>query len=166
MSMNKTALACLVAGSLLGSGWAADSASKHAPYSKTGPALKKPTRREPIGMTESARKIYELQWGVKGMSAQLAESGQLVRFSYQVTDPSKAAILNDKASSPYLLDEKAHAVLQVPTMEKVGQLRQSNSPESGKSYWMVFSNKGYIVKPGHQVSVVIGRFRVDKLVVE
>jgi hypothetical protein len=117
-------------------------------------------------MTESARKIYELQWGVSRMSAQLAESGQLVRFSYQVTDATKAAILNDKASSPYLLDEKAHAVLQVPTMEKVGQLRQSNSPENGKSYWMVFSNKGYIVKPGHQVSVVIGRFRVDKLVVE
>jgi hypothetical protein len=164
--MNRTALACLLAGSLLGSGWAADSASKQASHSTAVPASKKPARRDPPGMTESARKIYELQWGVSRMSAQLAESGQLVRFSYQVTDATRAAILNDKASSPYLLDEKAHAVLQVPTMEKVGQLRQSNTPENGKSYWMVFSNKGYIVKPGHQVSVVIGRFRVDKLVVE
>jgi hypothetical protein len=172
--MSKTALACLLAGTLLGSGWAAQSAGppgsaatgRPATSIKKVPSSTKPARREGPGITESARKIYELQWGVNRMSAQLAESGQLVRFSYQVTDAAKAAILNDKASSPYLLDEKAHAVLQVPTMEKVGPLRQSNSPENGKSYWMVFSNKGYIVKPGHQVSIVVGHFRVDKLIVE
>jgi hypothetical protein len=50
-------------------------------------------------------------------------------------------------------------------MEKV-RLRQSMTPENGKTYWMVFSNKGNHVKAGHQVSVVIGQVRIDGLVVQ
>ncbi len=53
-----------------------------------------------------------------------------------------------------------------PTLEKVGQLRQSSTPEPGKSYWMAFSNPGRRVKRGDRVDVVIGQFRADKLVVE
>jgi hypothetical protein len=57
-------------------------------------------------------------------------------------------------------------VLKVPVMEKVGPLRQAFAPEVGKEYWMVFSNKGDVVKKGERVSVVVGSFRVDGLVVE
>jgi len=38
--------------------------------------------------------------------------------------------------------------------------------ENGKTYWMAFSNKGSLVKPGHRVSVVIGPVRIDGLIVE
>jgi hypothetical protein len=100
------------------------------------------------------------------MSVKLAESGQLVRFNYRVTDAVKAGVLHDKAASPYLLDEKVHAVLQVPVMEKVGPLRQATAAETGKTYWMAFSNKGNLVKAGHRVSVMIGQVRVDGLVVQ
>jgi len=65
-----------------------------------------------------------------------------------------------------MLDAKARVSLQVPTMEKVGPLRQSMAPENGKIYWMVFSNKGNLVKAGHRVSVAIGQFRVDGLIVQ
>jgi hypothetical protein len=51
-------------------------------------------------------------------------------------------------------------------MDKIGKLRQSSTPEAGKSYWMAFSNKGRLVKRGHRVSVVIGKFRADGLVVD
>lgn len=118
------------------------------------------------GMPESARGYYAMTWGVDQMSAKLAESGQLVRFSYRVIDAAKAKVLQDKASNPNLLDEAAHVVLVVPVMEKVGPLRQTMSAENGKSYWMVFSNKGNMVKSGHRVSVVIGAFRVDGLIVQ
>ena len=117
-------------------------------------------------MAESAKQYYRMTWGVDQLSAKLAESGQLVRFNYRVVDAVKAAPLNNRASSPQMLDEKAHAVLTVPTMEKVGPLRQSMAPENGKNYWMVFSNKGNYVKPGHHVSVLIGQVRVDGLVVQ
>jgi hypothetical protein len=116
-------------------------------------------------MPESARRYYANTWGVDQLSAQLAESGQLVRFSYRIVDIALARPLLDKASSPSMLDERAHAVLAVPTMEKVGPLRQSGAPAAGKVYWVLFSNKGDVVRAGDRVSVVIGSFRVDGLVV-
>jgi hypothetical protein len=118
------------------------------------------------GMPASARQFYATTWGVDELSVKLAESGQLVRFNYRVIDKAKAAPLNSRASSPEMLDEVAHVVLQVPTMEKVGPLRQSMTPEEGKVYWILFSNKGEFVKAGHQVSVVIGPVRIDGLVVQ
>ncbi len=117
-------------------------------------------------MPESARQFYAMTYGVDQLWAKVAESGQLVRFNYRVLDAAKAAPLNDRASTPYMFDEQVHAVLQVPTMEKVGPLRQAMPPENGKSYWIVFSNKGNLVKAGHRVSVAIGQFRVDGLIVQ
>jgi hypothetical protein len=75
-------------------------------------------------------------------------------------------MLNDKKQAPYLTDERAGVKLVVPQMEKVGQLRQSSTPEAGKSYWMAFSNKGRLVKRGDRVQVVIGNFRAIGLLVQ
>jgi hypothetical protein len=57
-------------------------------------------------------------------------------------------------------------VLVVPSLEKVGQLRQSGTPEAGRTYWMAFSNKGRLVKRGDRVNVVIGQFRAQGLVAD
>jgi hypothetical protein len=56
--------------------------------------------------------------------------------------------------------------LVVPTMEKIGQLRQTAAPEAGRSYWMTFSNKGRRVKRGDRVNLLIGQFRADNVVVD
>lgn len=116
-------------------------------------------------MSAHARDHYQLVWGVDSLDVKAVESGQMIRFSYYVVDATKAAQLNDKKNNPFLVDEQARVKLEIPTMEKVGQLRQSSTPEAGKSYWMVFSNKGSIVKPGDRVSVVIGKFKADGLYV-
>jgi hypothetical protein len=57
-------------------------------------------------------------------------------------------------------------MLQVPVMENIGQLRQAVKPETGKEYWMVFSNRGNLVKVGDRVNVIIGTFHADGLMVE
>src|SRR5882724_7970765 len=146
---------------------AATPATPATPAKPATPAAKQhPRHRTAAGMPESARQYYARTWGVDQLSAKLAESGQLVRFNYRVIDAVKAAPLNVRASSPQMLDAKARVSLQVPTMEKVGPLRQSMAPENGKIYWMVFSNKGNYVKPGDRVSVLIGPFRVDGLIVQ
>ena len=41
----------------------------------------------------------------------------------------------------------------------------SNPPIAGHIYWMFFANAGKLVKPGDHVSVAIGEFRTDNLVV-
>jgi hypothetical protein len=104
-------------------------------------------------------------WGIDSLDVRWTESGEVIRFSYRVLDPEKAKVLNDKKNEPSLIDPQAGVKLVVPSLEKVGQLRQSSTPEAGKVYWMAFSNKGRLVKRGHQVDVVIGTFRGEGLVV-
>jgi hypothetical protein len=124
------------------------------------------SRYRPSELSPRAIEHYRLIWGVDSFLVKSAESGQMIRFSYFVRDAKKAEQLNDKKAAPYLIDQRARVSLVIPTMEKVGQLRQSSPPEAGKSYWMLFSNKGNVVKAGDPVSVVIGKFRVDGLVVQ
>lgn len=115
--------------------------------------------------SDKARRLYAADWGIDHIEVRGTSSGQLIRFSYRVVDAKKAAVLDDKKATPHLFDAKAKAVLEIPTMDKIGQLRQSSAPENGKEYWMVFSNKGGHVKPGDRVNIVIGPFHVDGLAV-
>ena len=124
------------------------------------------TRYQPNRFAGRAGSHYKLLWGVDSLGVKWAESGEIIRFSYRVLDADKARVLNDKSAEPSLIDPRAGVKLVVPSMEKIGQLRQSAAPESGKSYWMAFSNKGRLVKRGDRVSVVIGQFRADGLVVD
>jgi len=113
-----------------------------------------------------AQRYYEGVWGVDSLTVKYTESGEIIRFSYRVIDPEKAAALNDKKAEPSLIDPQAGVKLVVPQMEKIGQLRQSSTPIAGKSYWMAFSNSGRRVRPGDRVDVRIGNFHAEGLVVE
>jgi hypothetical protein len=124
------------------------------------------SRYQPDRFAGRAGEYYRLVWGIEALGVKWTESGEVIRFSYRVLDPEKAKTLNDKRSQPSLIDPQAGVQLVVPSMEQIGQLRQSGTPEAGKSYWMAFSNKGRPVKRGHRVSVVIGTFRADGLVVD
>jgi hypothetical protein len=113
-----------------------------------------------------AATYYKVVWGVDSLSVKWGESGEVIRFTYRVLDADRARVLNDKTFEPSLVDPQAGVKLVVPSLENVGQLRQSAPPQDGKSYWMVFSNKGRLVKRGDHVSLVIGPFRADGLVVD
>jgi hypothetical protein len=114
----------------------------------------------------SAMRFYEATWGVAIVGVKAVESGTMLRFSYRVTDAQKAQALNDKKSTPYLYDYNSRARLEVPSMEKVGQLRQSASVQEGQTYWMVFANQQRLVKPGSRVDIVIGPFHARGILVE
>ena len=109
---------------------------------------------------------YRALWGIEDLKLEPIASGSLIRFSYRVVDPQRAQVLNDKKNVPYLLVEKNGAKLGVETAERVGQLRQTAEPESGREYWMAFSNAGHMVQPGDRVSIVIGTFHGNGLWVE
>ena len=141
--------------------------SKPGAAPTTGKASKgTPTHYKPDRFAGRAGTYYLQVWGIDSLGVKLVESGELVRFSYRVMEPSKAAALNDKRNEPSLVDPQAGVSLVVPTMEKVGQLRQTTAPVAGRSYWMTFSNKGRRVKRGDRVDVVIGVFQAKNLVVD
>lgn len=125
-----------------------------------------PSRSLPNRFAGRAGTYYKLVWGVDSLSVKRVESGEIIRFTWRVLDAEKAKMLSDKSLAPSLEDPQAGVSLVVPAVENVGMLRQSQTPEAGKSYWMAFSNKGRIVKPGDRVNVVIGQFRADGLVVD
>ncbi len=109
---------------------------------------------------------YKMLWGIDNIVVKQVAGGALIRFSYRVLDPAKARVLNDEKLAPQLVDETSHYALQIPAMEQVGQLRQTATPEAGRDYWMVFSNKGGYVRPGNRVDIVIGNLRINGLVVQ
>jgi hypothetical protein len=129
-------------------------------------AASTPYRFAPTKPQERATLYYGAVWGIESLSVKLVESGEIVRFSYYVLDADKAKPLNDKKSEPSLIDPGAGVKLVVPSLEQVGQLRQSSTPEPGRSYWMAFSNSGQLVKRGDRVDVVIGQFHANGLIVE
>jgi hypothetical protein len=139
----------------------------HAPAAPTGASHR--VRHSPYLAAQhlgSADVSYAVQWGVDSLQVHQTNGGNLIRFSYRVVDTNKATVLADRAASPQMVSLTARVALQVPVMDKVGPLRQATELESGKTYWMVFSNKGGTVKSGDHVSVVVGSFRVDGLVVQ
>jgi hypothetical protein len=154
-------------------------AQAKAPTPGPAPAnvLAQPQSARPVAAGSSARyqpdrfagragKYYSLVWGVEALSVKSVESGELIRFSYHVLDGEKAKPINDKKAEPGLIDPVHHIKLVIPSLEKVGQLRQSGTPEAGRSYWMAFSNPHRDIKRGDRVNVVIGQFHADGLVVE
>ena len=120
----------------------------------------------PNTLPKNAKKQHFATGGVDSLKVRRTTSGTLIRFSYRVVDAERAKGLNDKQAKPYLISHTSRAVLQVPVMDKVGALRQAGSPRAGQEYWMLFSNKGDVVKAGERVSVVIGSYHFDSLRVE
>jgi hypothetical protein len=125
-----------------------------------------PSHYLPSRFAGRAGQFYRHVWGIDSLTVKLMESGELVRFTYRVVDTDRASLLNDKKLAPSLIDPQASVSLVVPSMEKIGQLRQSATPELGKSYWIAFSNKGRPVKRGDRVNVVIGTFKAEGLMVD
>jgi len=140
-------------------------------FSQPGPPPDQPAAHarsayHPSRFSRRAELHYNVVWGVDSLGVKLAESGEMIRFSYRVLDPQKATTLNNEKLEPTLIDPGARVSLVIPSLEKVGKLRQVSSPIAGRLYWMAFSNKGRMVKHGDHVTVVIGQFRADGLVVD
>ncbi|SFI27375.1 hypothetical protein SAMN04515618_115134 [Collimonas sp. OK307] len=126
----------------------------------------KSSRYQPVKIPKHARTFYQAYGGVDNLTVRQTASGNLIRFSYRVTDPARAKALGEKNVTPYMIGQRSHALLQIPVMDKIGQLRQTGTPEIGQEYWMVFSNKGNLIKAGDRVNVTIGSAHFDGLVVE
>lgn len=131
-------------------------------------AAPEPLSAAPAGADWHARQglYYKRNWGVEVIGVKPVSSGYMLAFRYRVLDPEKARLLNDRKAKAYLIDEASGTRLAVPALENVGELRSGTAPEADRNYFMIFGNPGKLVKPGSRISVVVGNFRVDGLVVD
>lgn len=122
--------------------------------------------KTPISTGTSAAYL-ENKWGVQVVALRRSAGGYMLDFRYKVLDAKKAAPLADRRVKPYLIDEATQARFMVPSPPKVGPLRQApKNIAAGKNYFILFANPGKVVKPGDLVTVVIGDFKAEHLVVE
>jgi hypothetical protein len=106
------------------------------------------------------------RWGIQITAIRLTAHNHMIDFRYRVLDPSKAAALFVRQTKPQLVDSKSGRVLVVPDTAKIGPLRNSYAPQKDKVYWMFFGNAGDLVQAGDEVTVVIGDFQAEHLIVE
>jgi hypothetical protein len=132
------------------------------------PAAAEPTvqgQESPAAAATPSPDIAE-QWGIEITSLRLTANDHMLDYRYRVLDAEKATDLFNRQIKPYLIHQPTGKVMSVPETAKIGPLRNSNIPQEGKIYWMFFGNAGRIVQPGDKVTVVIGEFRVEDIVVE
>jgi hypothetical protein len=163
------ALVGLLAG-LLASAAAADEGPRRTAAQPTRIAS---ARRLPAGKDHAAvhsmvrpAVYYRRTWGIDIVGVRPVASGLMLRFDYRVVDPTLAAVLTDRQSKPYLIDQASRTALAVPAMENVGELRQIAPLEAGRTYFMIFGNPGRVVKRGSRVTIMVGNFRAEELVVQ
>jgi len=140
-----------------------------------GSVFAAPVEKAPIGVDGAAAQQawhsrysdrYKRNWGVDIAGVHRVSSGYMLKLSYRVVDVPRALPLFDKRQRPYLIDAKTGARLAVPAMENIGELRQSSAPLADRTYFMIFGNPGKLVAPGDRVSIVIGDFRADEIIVD
>jgi hypothetical protein len=161
----------LLASLLAGGFFLADAAA--AIDEHPAPALDNTVSTAPAVNTRTVQKFtdrpslyFKRNWGVDIVGVHPVSSGQMLEFRYRVLDEIKAKPLFEKTLRPYLIDEATGTRLAVPAMENVGDLRQDFSPKPDRTYFMIFGNPGKLVKTGSRVSIVIGDFRLDGLMVD
>jgi hypothetical protein len=106
------------------------------------------------------------KWGIELVAMRSTAVGHMVDFRYRVLDAEKASPLFKRQTKPYLIHQASGKVLAVPNTAKIGALRNSNTPQNGRIYWMFFGNHHRLVQKGDKVTVAIGDFRATDLVVQ
>ena len=108
----------------------------------------------------------EKQWGIKIEGIYITAVGQLVDFRYRVIDPEKATGLMKRKDKALIIDQASGVQMKVP-VTKVGQLRGTGTTaKADRVYTVIFTSGGGIIQKGSKVTVVIGEFRAENLVVE
>ena len=109
---------------------------------------------------------FERRYGIGQLRVHSISAGASVEFRCQVLDTEKAKALKDARAAPVMVERKTGTKLSVPATDNSGKPPQSAAPEAGQEYWLVFGNRGKIVKPGNLVDVVIGTVHMAGLIVE
>lgn len=119
-----------------------------------------------IQQTSVQKQELSEKWGVELVAMRSTASGHMIDFRYRVLDAEKAAPLFKRQTKPYLIHQGSGKALAVPNTAKLGSLRNSNTPQKGRTYWMFFGNNQGLIRKGDKVTVAIGDFRVKDIEVK
>ena len=94
----------------------------------------------------------------------------MLEMTFRILDTDKAFPLLKRDVKRYVVVEKSGAVLEVPFTQKLGSLkstvRTSNMVKKDHNYVALFANPSKHVNPGDKVTLVIGNFMAENVVVQ
>ena len=112
------------------------------------------------------QRAMEEKYGVLIKGVRLTAADHMIDFRYRIIDSEKASMLADRQTKPYLIDQATGTKLPVPRT-RLGPMRQTAvKPAADRDYIILFGNPNKLVKQGSRVTVVIGDFKVENLIVE
>ena len=132
------------------------------------PPMPEPAPYATVDLTPEEVKELADKWGVELLGMRLTTAGYMLDFRFRVMDVDKALPLFDHRIKPHIVAERSNIKLPVPMSTKVGAFRPTNrgkNIKADKTYYMIFGNPDRHVKAGEKVTVVIGDFKVEHLMV-
>jgi hypothetical protein len=132
------------------------------------PPMPEPAPFATVNITPEEAKELADKWGVELLGMRLTSAGYMLDFRFRVMDAAKALPLFDHRIKPHIVAERSNIKLPVPMSTKVGAFRPTNrgkNIKADKTYYMIFGNPDRHVKVGEKVTVVIGDFKVEHLMV-
>ena len=118
------------------------------------------------GSEHSIEKARE-KWGVEDFKVRHTSDGYMLDLRYRVIDSKKAEPLFDRALRPFIIEEASGETYGVPASPKIGFLRQAPKHiKENKVYFLFIANPAKRIKKGSKITLVIGDFRVEHLLVE
>ncbi len=132
---------------------------------RVGETGRTPASRTPAESAARAREFSE-KLGIEVTAVQLAVNGSRINLRYRVLDAERATEIFDSANRAYLLDAagrnlaRPNSPVSEPLRGESGQMLRA-----GRTYTYFFPNPGHVVKAGDTVTLAIGNYRVEGLVV-
>lgn len=109
----------------------------------------------------------EEKHGIRVIGIRPTAANYMLDFRFRILDKNKVSEIMSRKIKPLLLVEKNGATLMVPVTSKLGPLRQSAKfAKENKNYFMFFANPRHTVKPGDLVTVKIGDFKKEHIVIQ
>ena len=135
---------------------------------------------EPAGAVEQAQDVAKaagaeapaiskppVEWGIEVIGLYPAVGGRVLDLRYKILDKAKAAQLPNELGGIYIIDEATGMRTQLPNSAKTGSIPQNPQKlEVGRTYSFSFPNQFTSFKSGSKVTLVIGTFRAEHLVVQ
>jgi hypothetical protein len=119
-----------------------------------------PARGHPLPPAVSAAGLAERS-GVRVVQVAVTGGGGLLDVRYETVDPGRAGELHDATTPPALIDERTGRPIEGLLMGHAPH----GSSKAGVTNALIFINAGNAVHRGDRVSLVLGRARLEHVVV-
>jgi hypothetical protein len=127
--------------------------------SQLGPWPGKPVESEALGPAQTA---FIDQTGIRVIRVNVTLGGGGLALRYQVVDPDKAVVIHDDANPPGFVVETTGQLLNRPWHDHA----HDGALNPGVTYYEIIKNNGGAVRPGDTVTVLIGPYRLERVVVQ